>query len=149
MSAQNDGGPALRCCKCSIDFVPKDWQIKSRDRRCPHCKRAQQNATNAAKGQALRDEARAAYQRRKDYYTTYWSARRSDPQHRLKRAARRKVATEIEAGRLVRGSCEDCGAMRADAHHDDYARPLAVRWLCRRCHFKEPGHGAMLKAREA
>lgn len=31
--------------------------------------------------------------------------------------------------------CQVCGRyMRARAHHDDYSRPLAVRWLCQRCH---------------
>jgi hypothetical protein len=27
-----------------------------------------------------------------------------------------------------------CGEPRVDAHHDDYARPLDVRWLCRPHH---------------
>lgn len=61
---------------------------------------------------------------------------------RQKRAARRKVATEIDAGRLLRGRCEACGASKTDAHHADYSKPLDVRWLCRRCHFKEEGHGS-------
>jgi len=30
--------------------------------------------------------------------------------------------------------CEQCGAPNAHAHHDDYSRPLDVRWLCRTCH---------------
>jgi ribosomal protein S27AE len=132
-----DGGPAFVCSKCGITFAPRPWQKTSRDRRCLPCKRAQQNATNAAKGERLRDEAKAAYRRRKPYYREYWANAKSDPLHVQKRAARRKVATEIEAGRLKRQPCEVCGNAKTDAHHHDYSKPLAVQWLCRRCHFAQ------------
>jgi hypothetical protein len=42
----------------------------------------------------------------------------------------RKVHAAIEAGELVRQPCEECGNEPAQAHHDDYDQPLAVRWLC-------------------
>jgi len=35
---------------------------------------------------------------------------------------------------LERQPCEVCGARPAEAHHDDYSRPLEVRWLCKRHH---------------
>jgi ribosomal protein S27AE len=132
----NDGGPAFPCSKCGIavQFIA-DWQHK--DKRCPACKRAQQNAANLAKGDRLRDEAKEAYRRRKQYYQSYWLRARLNPSHIQKRAARRKVATEIEAGRLQRQSCRSCGATKADAHHHDYSKPLDIQWLCRRCHFAE------------
>ena len=37
-------------------------------------------------------------------------------------------------GRLQMQPCEACGEPKAEAHHDDYAEPLQVRWLCRSCH---------------
>jgi hypothetical protein len=50
-----------------------------------------------------------------------------------------KIAARNATRSLGRGqhSCEECGAPKADAHHDDYSRPLDVRWLCETCHGAE------------
>lgn len=46
-----------------------------------------------------------------------------------------QVTAAIAKGELVRGSCEVCGTTeKVEGHHDDYARPLEVRWLCRPHH---------------
>jgi hypothetical protein len=37
-------------------------------------------------------------------------------------------------GILDRQPCEVCGEMKVDAHHDDYNKPMEVRWLCRLHH---------------
>lgn len=60
--------------------------------------------------------------------------RRSKERNPVHEAARRAVQVEIRSGRLVRQPCEKCGADKAHAHHDDYSRPLDVRWLCRTHH---------------
>lgn len=44
------------------------------------------------------------------------------------------VYKAIRSGELVRGRCEqenegDCSG-RIEGHHDDYSKPLDVRWLC-------------------
>lgn len=44
------------------------------------------------------------------------------------------VHAAIARGELKRGPCEICGEERTDAHHDDYDKPLDVRWLCARHH---------------
>jgi hypothetical protein len=44
------------------------------------------------------------------------------------------VNKALRTGALVRQPCEVCGNPKTDGHHDDYAKPLAVRWLCRSHH---------------
>ncbi len=58
--------------------------------------------------------------------------RRYRANHPLKNAARWKVREAIKAGKLIRQSCF-CGSA-AEAHHDDYAQPLVVLWLCKEHH---------------
>jgi hypothetical protein len=48
--------------------------------------------------------------------------------------AHRAVGAAILSGDLVRLPCEACGSARTQAHHDDYLRPLDVRWMCVPCH---------------
>lgn len=54
--------------------------------------------------------------------------------HPEKHAAQSKVSDAIRRGKLVRQPCEVCGAESAEAHHDDYSKPLDVRWLCKEHH---------------
>ena len=59
---------------------------------------------------------------------------RTLPQHVKK--AHRIFHAALKRGEIVRPDiCEDCG-QRAyiEAAHNDYEKPLQVRWLCRSCH---------------
>lgn len=53
-----------------------------------------------------------------------------------KERARWSVGNAIRRGKLEAPNlCEKCKrGKKLDAHHDDYSKPLTVRWLCRRCH---------------
>lgn len=44
--------------------------------------------------------------------------------------ARKRLYEAVRSGRLQRGPCEVCGTANVQAHHDDYNKPLEVRWLC-------------------
>lgn len=62
---------------------------------------------------------------------------------RADQKAHDKVEKAVLAGRLVRpDNCDQCGSAGSfadgrsaiQAHHDDYNKPLQVRWLCQKCH---------------
>lgn len=57
-------------------------------------------------------------------------------QNPAKYAAHQAVKKAVKRGDLIRpDSCECCGVEgNTVAHHDDYSKPLEVRWLIRRCH---------------
>ena len=56
-----------------------------------------------------------------------------------KSIARNAVGNAIRDGRLTRLPCEVCGDAKSEAHHDDYSKPLDVRWLCRDHHKEHHG----------
>jgi len=64
-------------------------------------------------------------------------------------AAQNLVETAISQGLLKRKArCEECGdtgtfkdgRTKIQAHHDDYNKPLDVRWMCQKCHHKWHKH---------
>lgn len=69
---------------------------------------------------------------------TAWNAeyRRRNPE---KYRARTAVGNAVRDGVLQRpDACESCGAIGpVEAHHEDYDKPLEVRWLCALCHGKQ------------
>jgi hypothetical protein len=62
------------------------------------------------------------------------SARKFRQQNPEKVRAHDQVAKAIESGQIVRKPCEMCGALKTHAHHDDYTKPMEVRWLCPKHH---------------
>jgi len=46
------------------------------------------------------------------------------------------VYLALKSGKVVREPCEICGNPKTDAHHDDYSKPMEIRWLCRSHHRK-------------
>jgi len=58
------------------------------------------------------------------------------PREAKRKSVARSIANVAQRrGKLKRKPCERCGG-RAQKHHDDYSKPLEVRWLCRRHHLE-------------
>jgi len=57
-------------------------------------------------------------------------SRNNDLRYPHKKKASTAVGNALRDGRLFRKPCEVCGSLKVQAHHDDYSKPLDVRWLC-------------------
>lgn len=71
--------------------------------------------------------------KRADYNRRY----KAIPENRVKIRAREAVQNALRYGKMARQPCEVCGAEKTHGHHDDYLKPLEVRWLCHSCHAAE------------
>ena len=54
----------------------------------------------------------------------------------MKYKAKNMINNAIRDGKLFREPCEECGISNSHGHHDDYSKPLNVRWLCAAHHQK-------------
>lgn len=107
-----------------MKFADPEWGEKERQRHRDKAKRQMRK---------LRLEQPEKYRERMGRARAAWLARNPH-----KRVAQIAFSNAVRDGKLKRPSvCEDCGAGgRIEGHHDDYGRPLDVRWLCTACHGK-------------
>ena len=54
-------------------------------------------------------------------------------ENKLKLQAKWKVKYALKTGKIKRKVCEICGK-KAEAHHEDYSKPLEVKWFCHKHH---------------
>lgn len=103
-------------------------------------------------------DVRENYAKRREQYHAYEKVRCARPERRasiaksngnrsesarMKRRARYAIGNAVAHGRIKKLPCETCGSIETQAHHDDYSKPLDVRWLCFKCH-REHAHGQVV-----
>lgn len=95
--------------------------------------KARQEYAKTPEGREAAKRGKAAYEARNPEKVRASKERwlTSNPK---KRKAHGLVAYAVKTGVIKRQPCEVCGRLPADAHHDDYDQPLAVRWLCPQHH---------------
>lgn len=106
------------CTGCRTLTAFTATQIKNRRTACNSCKAAY-----------LREWRRGNAGNRARELKRYY-VRKANPEESIKVKTRMATRKAIANGDLVRGPCEVCGRSIAEAHHDDYSKPLDVRWLC-------------------
>jgi hypothetical protein len=53
----------------------------------------------------------------------------------IRHRVRALTRSYIKAGKLIKQPCEICQTIEnVEAHHDDYDKPMDIRWLCRKHH---------------
>ena len=65
------------------------------------------------------------------------SSKKWNDLNKIKKGASTMVGNAVRDGRLIKPSeCSRCKnfSRMIHGHHDDYANPLSVRWLCPPCH---------------
>ena len=139
------------CCRCGSEFTPSPGRARRGFLLCLPCNRAWNNARNRKRrALGLSNQSERWTKEVKPSWTKQYQskgevkARRAekqrqyarDPQQRHKHEARWTARRAVLYGRLQRKPCEDCGAAKAEMHHEDYSRPLDVTWLCKPCHRK-------------
>ena len=49
-------------------------------------------------------------------------------------SARAKLRNAVKVGKIIKLPCEFCGDIKSQGHHEDYLKPLEVKWLCMKHH---------------
>lgn len=123
----------VTCKKCGETKPESDFYRTVRDRvqgECKECAKTRTGKHKLAKHEAVLANAR-------EYSKV--------PEVRIRRAAwieknrieeaekfraRYILIQSVKRGHITRKPCAFCGDVNAQAHHDDYAQPLNVMWLC-------------------
>jgi len=146
---------AKKCFKClSIksltDFYKHPMMADGRVNKCKECNRKDVMENRARnidyyieydKGRANNPNrviARTAYAKTKAGKKSHEMAKKKWVEgNAIKRSAQIMVGNAVRDKRLFKPKfCSECKhhKQRIHGHHDDYSKPLSVRWLCAKCH---------------
>ena len=107
---------------------------RKKDKLQCHCKTCNRGDNKSADNLRLLDKLWHRKKRAKNmkFYTK--KTQQYDEKYPERYFARYKCKNAIASGKLLREECEYCKRIDTHAHHDDYSKPLDVRWLCPRHH---------------
>jgi len=132
------------CFRCHVEkplseFYKHSMMADGHLNKCKECAKTEVRANRKKNIHYYRSYDRKRGNRQTDEYQKEYRER-----FPAKAKARRKVAYHVRKGDLTAKPCEVCGEEKTVAHHDDYSKPLDVRWLCQAHHVrwhKENGEG--------
>ena len=129
---------AKKCFRCGIEkllseFYAHPGTLDGHLGKCKACTKIDVKANRETSNRIREyDNARAKLPHRKKLVIAGQIRRRKE--HPEKEKAYEKVRLAIKSGILKRLPCEICGNTKPQAHHEDYSKPLGVKWLCQKHH---------------
>ena len=108
------------------EFYKHSQMADGRLNKCKSCVKDRVARHRLRNIDRIRAYDRARGNRQKPSYYNEYQAKYPN-----KYKAHNMVKAAIRGGKLFREPCKECGSKkRVHAHHDDYLKPLNVRWLC-------------------
>lgn len=133
------------CCsttKPASDFHIRAASIDGLSAKCRDCQRAYDKERAMKPHRAAARLQYSQTERGKEAHRR--ASRKSAILSPMKKKARSAVGNALRDGKLHRAPCEICSNPVAHAHHDDYSKPLDVRWLCTTHHAEWHKHNTPL-----
>ncbi len=115
---------ACRRKKDNKNRIDKGITKKHQDGLCPKCGMSKPNK-NWAYCLSCNNAQSAKWKRENEVLTE---------EGKFKKKVRMLTRYAVRSGKIFEQPCEICGSKKVEAHHDDYLKPLDVRWLCRKHH---------------
>ena len=144
------------CSKCGEEkaldlFARHALSAKGRTRDCKQCRSTEYKLYKREKKEYIKARNKAYYEKNKERLCAYKKQKRKDvglektESRRLSRLkytrtmralypekfkARSAIKRAIRSGKIKRLPCEICGDKNTHGHHEDYSKPMEVKWLC-------------------
>ena len=122
-------GHLNKCKSCARSDVKKNRNDNLEYYKAYDKQRHENDPVRRAKNHAASKAWRQENKERHTELTNAW--RKRNPE---KRIAHNAVGYALRSGKIVKENCAVCGADNAQAHHNDYTKPLDVVWLCPKHH---------------
>jgi hypothetical protein len=119
------------CFKCSTrkplsDFYKHKGMADGHLNKCKACAKSDATSHRGENLERIREYDRKRGNRQPDGYVKGYREK-----YPAKYKAHNLINNALRDGKLFAEACQACGSKEdVHAHHDDYAKPLNVRWLC-------------------
>ena len=123
-----------KCFKCGCEKPLSEYYKHARMKdghlnKCKSCTKNDVAEHRVENLERIREYDRNRGNRQDSSYKKEWKLK-----YPKKYKAHNMVQNQKRAGNLHPEPCEVCGSEKVVAHHDDYDKPLNVRWLCQAHH---------------